>query len=193
VVANEVKELARETATATKDITVKIAAIQAGTTAAVSAIEQISQTIQQIKDISNTIASAVDQQHATAAEIGRSLGDAAKGSSEISSGVLNVAEAAKDTAKASSSTLRSAESLAQMAAELRYLTDHFRGTQILSAVPAAGPARAESRDARAHPAGTPGPAEPGAAERGRRRHPAHRASSSPRQTSGGDARIQNAA
>jgi methyl-accepting chemotaxis protein len=140
VVANEVKELARETAAATKDITGRIAAIQTGTSAAVTAIERISATIQQIKDISNTIASAVDQQHATTAEIGRSLAEAAKGSSEISSGIMNVAEAAKDTARASASTLRSAETLAGMAAELGRVTGRFRGTSL----PCAAGAMAET-------------------------------------------------
>lgn len=126
VVANEVKELAKGTAAATEDIGRKIKAIQTDTEAAVVAIGQISQTIQQIKDITNTIASAIDEQLATTAEIGRSLSEAAKGSSEISHGVLSVAEAAKDTASGSASTQRSAQQLAEMAAELRRLTERFR-------------------------------------------------------------------
>jgi methyl-accepting chemotaxis protein len=126
VVANEVKELARGTAAATGDIERKIKAIQTDTEAAVVAIGEISQTIQQIKDITNTIASAIDQQLATTAEIGRSLSEAAKGSSEISNGVLSVAQAARDTASGSTSTQRAAHELAEMAAELRRLTDRFR-------------------------------------------------------------------
>ncbi|MGH7741070.1 MAG: methyl-accepting chemotaxis protein [Candidatus Eiseniibacteriota bacterium] len=126
VVANEVKELARGTAAATEDIERKIKAIQTDTEAAVVAIGEISQTIQQIKDITNTIASAIDQQLATTAEIGRSLGEAAKGSSEISHGVLSVAQAARDTASGSTSTQRAAHELAEMAAELRRLTERFR-------------------------------------------------------------------
>jgi methyl-accepting chemotaxis protein len=126
VVANEVKELARGTAAATGDIERKIKAIQSDTEAAVVAIGEISQTIQQIKDITNTIASAIDQQLATTAEIGRSLSEAAKGSSEISHGVLNVAQAARDTASGSTSTQRAAHDLAEMAAELRRLTERFR-------------------------------------------------------------------
>jgi methyl-accepting chemotaxis protein len=126
VVANEVKELARGTAAATEDIGRKIKAIQTDTEAAVVAIGEISQTIQQIKDITNTIASAIDQQLATTAEIGRSLSEAAKGSSEISHGVLSVAQAARDTASGSTSTQRAAHDLAEMAAELRRLTDRFR-------------------------------------------------------------------
>ena len=51
VVANEVKELARGTAAATEDIGRKIKAIQNDTEAAVVAIGEISQTIQQIRDI----------------------------------------------------------------------------------------------------------------------------------------------
>ena len=126
VVANEVKELARGTAAATEDISRKIKAIQTDTEAAVLAIGQISHTIQQIKDITNTIASAIDQQLATTAEIGRTLSEAAKGSSEISHGVLSVAQAAKDTASGSASTQRAARELAEMAAELRRLTQRFR-------------------------------------------------------------------
>jgi len=128
VVANEVKELAKGTAAATKDIGSKIDAIQADTEAAVLAIGQISHTIQQIKDISNTIASAVDEQLATAAEIGRSLGEAARSTSEISGGVQNVALAAKDTAAGSASTQRAAGELAKLAAELRRLTVQFKFT-----------------------------------------------------------------
>jgi methyl-accepting chemotaxis protein len=136
VVANEVKELAKGTAAATEDIGRKIKAIQTDTEAAVVAIGQISQTIQQIKDITNTIASAIDEQLATTAEIGRSLSEAAKGSSEISHGVLSVAEAAKDTAAGSSSTQRAAQSLAEMAAELRRLTERFRyQTDTIAAIP----------------------------------------------------------
>jgi methyl-accepting chemotaxis protein len=126
VVANEVKELARGTAAATEDIERKIKAIQTDTEAAVVAIGEISQTIQQIKDITNTIASAIDEQLATTAEIGRSLSEAAKGSSEISHGVLSVAQAARDTASGSTSTQRAAHDLAEMAAELRRLTERFR-------------------------------------------------------------------
>ena len=60
MVANEVKELAKETAKATEDISRKIEAIQTDTTGAVTAIEQIGSVIGQINDIQNTVASAVE-------------------------------------------------------------------------------------------------------------------------------------
>jgi len=126
VVANEVKELANETAAATKDISRKIEAIQADTLDAIQAIGKISETIQQIKDISNSIATALEQQLATSGEIGRNLTEAARGSGEISAGIVKVAEIARDTAGSSENTQRAAEELARLAAELRSLTQRFR-------------------------------------------------------------------
>src|SRR5206468_10528032 len=50
IVANEVKELAQETAKATEDIARRVQAIQHDTGAAVTAIEEISQIVGQISD-----------------------------------------------------------------------------------------------------------------------------------------------
>jgi hypothetical protein len=62
--------LAKETARATEDIAQKIDAIQWESEAAVKAIAEASKIITQVNDISDTIASAVDKQTATTAEIG---------------------------------------------------------------------------------------------------------------------------
>ncbi len=126
VVANEVKELAKETAAATKDIGQKIETIQSDTGAAITAIGQIRETIQQIKDVSANIAGAIDEQLATTAEIGRTLSEAARGSTEISHGLVSVAEAAKETAAGSVSTQNAAGEMARMAAELRQMTARFQ-------------------------------------------------------------------
>ncbi len=83
VVANEVKELAKQTAQATEDISLKIKAIRKGSKGAVEAIAEVGTIINRINDISNTIASAVEEQTATTNEISRQLAEAAKGSSEI--------------------------------------------------------------------------------------------------------------
>jgi methyl-accepting chemotaxis protein len=95
VVANEVKELAKQTAKATEDISRKIEAIQGDTKGAVEAIAQIGKIINQINDIQNTIAGAVEEQTATTSEIGRNVGEAAKGSSEIAQNITGVAQAAR--------------------------------------------------------------------------------------------------
>jgi methyl-accepting chemotaxis protein len=126
VVANEVKELAKETAKATEDISRKIEAIQGDTNGAVSAINQISQVIGQISDIQTTIASAIEEQSATTNEIGRTLAEAAKGSTDISKNIGGVAEAAHATTVGATDTSKSAQSLEKMAAELRTLISQFR-------------------------------------------------------------------
>ena len=123
VVANEVKELAKQTATATEDISQKIEAIQSDTKGAVVAIEQIGKIINQINDIQNTIASAVEEQTATTNEIARNAGEAAKGSTEISKNITNVSEAVKNTTEGAVNTLNAATELAKLAADLKRIVD----------------------------------------------------------------------
>ena len=126
VVANEVKELAKETAKATEDISRKIETIQGLTQGAVTAIGQITKVINQINDISNTIASAVEEQTATTAEIGRNVSEAAKGTTEIARNIQGVATAAKSTTAGANDTKKAAEELSRMAAELQKLVGQFK-------------------------------------------------------------------
>ena len=126
VVAHEVKELARSTAQATEEIRVVIESIQGDTREAVNAVAQIRDTIQHIKNISNSIASAVDEQLATTSEIGRNLSEAARGASDIGEGISGVAQSAKSTAASSSRTQNAAGELAAMAAELQRITRRFK-------------------------------------------------------------------
>jgi methyl-accepting chemotaxis protein len=125
VVANEVKELAKETAKATEDISEKIEAIQTDTKGAVTAIGQISAVIAQINDISNTIASAVEEQTATTNEISRNVLETSKGTVEISHNITSVAQAAKSTSEGANSTQKAAKELARMAAELQEVVSKF--------------------------------------------------------------------
>jgi methyl-accepting chemotaxis protein len=126
VVANEVKDLAKETARATEDISQKIQTIQNDTRGAVLAITDISSIINQINDIQNTIASAVEEQTATTNEISRNVSEAARASSEIAQNITGVAHAAQSTTAEVASTQRAAGELSVMAAELRKLVTQFR-------------------------------------------------------------------
>ena len=126
VVANEVKELANQTAKATEDISQKIEAIQEDTKSSVDAIGEITMIINQINDISNTIASAVEEQTATTAEIGHNVGKTAKGSSEISQNISGVAQAAQDTSSGVGQTQEAANELSRMASDLQKLVGKFQ-------------------------------------------------------------------
>jgi methyl-accepting chemotaxis protein len=126
VVANEVKELAKATAKATEEISQKIEAIQGETKGAVQAIGQISRVITQIDDVSNTIASAVEEQTATTNEIGRNIAEAARGAGEIARNVSSVADAAQSTAAGATETRKAAKSLTDMATRLQQVVGRFQ-------------------------------------------------------------------
>jgi methyl-accepting chemotaxis protein len=126
VVANEVKELAKQTAKATEDISRKIEAIQGDTKGAVEAIAQIGKIINQINDIQNTIASAVEEQTATTGEISRNVAEAAQGSNEIAENISGVAQAARSTTEGASNTKSSADELSKIALDLQKLVAQFK-------------------------------------------------------------------
>jgi methyl-accepting chemotaxis protein len=125
VVANEVKELAKQTAKATEDISQKINAIQEDTKGAVEAIGTISGIINQINDISNTIATAVEEQSATTNEMSRNVVEAAKGSEAITQNITGVAQAAQNTSSSAHDSQKAASQLAEMSTQLRRLVEQF--------------------------------------------------------------------
>ena len=118
VVANEVKELAQETARATEDIARRVDAIQADTTGAVDAIGRIGTVIGQINDYQLTIASAVEEQTATTNEMSRSVAEAAGGTTEIAATITGVSGAAGATTQALGQTRVAVDELARMAGQL---------------------------------------------------------------------------
>jgi methyl-accepting chemotaxis protein len=126
VVANEVKELARATGKATEEIADRIAAIQSDASEAVAAIGLVGNTINQIYDSQNAIASAVEEQTATANEIARSIADAARASAEIATNLAGLANAAQRTSSGASATREAAAELARMAEVLRSLVVRFQ-------------------------------------------------------------------
>jgi methyl-accepting chemotaxis protein len=126
VVANEVKELAKETAKATEEIGRKIDMIQGDTRSAVTAIGEVSSIINQINDISNVIAAAVEEQTATTNEIGRNVSQAAQGTNEIARNIAGVAQAARNTTLGASETQQAAATLTRVAKDLDELVTSFQ-------------------------------------------------------------------
>ncbi len=123
VVANEVKELAKETARATEEIGQKISAIQHDTDGAIKAIGEIGGIIDKVNDISNTIASAVEEQTATTNEMSRNVAEAAKGSNEIAENIASVALGAEKTTEGAKGAKIAAEELSKMAIRLKTLVE----------------------------------------------------------------------
>ncbi|MCP9626676.1 CHASE3 domain-containing protein [Rhodopseudomonas palustris] len=119
VVASEVKALAEQTAKATGEISQQISGIQAATNDSVTAIKQITGTIEQLSEIASTIAAAVEEQGAATQEISRNVQQAAQGTQQVSSNVIDVQRGATETGSASSQVLSSAQSLAKESTRLR--------------------------------------------------------------------------
>ena len=126
VVANEVKELAKQTAKATEDISRKITTIQTDTKGAIEAIGTISGVINQINDISATIAAAVEEQSATTNEMLRNASEAASGAGNISANIGGVAQAADGTLSRAQESQKAAQELAEIAGQLSTLMGQFK-------------------------------------------------------------------
>ncbi|PWC82881.1 hypothetical protein TSH100_22550 [Azospirillum sp. TSH100] len=118
VVASEVKSLANQTARATEDISQQIAAVQEETRNTVSAIQSISNIIEQIQGISTTISSAVEEQGSATREISRNVQQAAQGTQQVSGNIGSVTQSAEATGNAAGQVLDAAGQLSQNAERL---------------------------------------------------------------------------
>ncbi len=128
VVANEVKDLAKETARATEDIARKVSAIRSDSRAAVQAISEITQIIDRISGTQTNIASSMQEQNSGVGEITRSMGEASRGTAEIANNITAVASMAERGAYGAQETQRAASELSARAAELQQLVSAFRFT-----------------------------------------------------------------
>ena len=127
MVANEVKSLANQTAKATDEITTQVGAVQARTREAVEAIKAIGTVIDQVRQISAGIASAVEQQGAATQEIARNVQEAATGTQQVSHNIGGVVEATRNAARIAENTRASADALASDANSLRREVTTFLG------------------------------------------------------------------
>ena len=118
VVANEVKELAKQTASATEDIRAQVAGMQGNTQQAVKAIDEIVQIINEINSISGNIAAAVEEQTATTNEISKNVGDAARGANEVSRNVQQAAQGANEVSRNVQEAVKGVNDIAKNIAQL---------------------------------------------------------------------------
>lgn len=121
VVANEVKELAKQTATATEEITKKISAIQTDTTGAVKAIAEIAKSIEKVNDVATAIAASVEEQLATTNEVSRVVQQSNVGVQSIADNIKVVSTAAVQTSGGATQVLDAARGLQQLADRMQDL------------------------------------------------------------------------
>ena len=140
VVANEIKDLARQTAEATKDIKLEIEGIQSSTAETVSDISRVADVIGEVDDIVSTIATAVEAQTTAAAEIVENVTQASAGimdvnrnvaqssafSREIASDIAEVNRIAGILADNSSTVNTNAGDLTRLAEDLKVMIGEFQ-------------------------------------------------------------------
>jgi methyl-accepting chemotaxis protein len=99
VVASEIKQLAVQTAKATNDIKKRIEGIQSSTSETVREIKDVSNIIVSVNDIVTTNTTAVEEQSATTKEISENMGQASIGLQEVSENVAQTTSVATEIAK----------------------------------------------------------------------------------------------
>ena len=119
VVASEVKQLASQTTKATEVIGAKVGEIQQATQRTVTSIGTIANTINQIREISNMVAAAVEEQGAATQEIAGNTQRAAQGTEMVTANISGVGQAAEMTGAASTQLMELANSLSARAGKLQ--------------------------------------------------------------------------
>jgi methyl-accepting chemotaxis protein len=117
-----------QTAKATGEIGQQVSGIQAATQDSVSAIKDISGTIERLSEISSAIAAAVEEQGAATQKISHNVQQAAHGTREVSSHITDVQRGASETGSASSQVLSAAQSLSADSNRLKLEVDRFLDT-----------------------------------------------------------------
>lgn len=87
VVATEVKELARQTADATEGIRQRVERIQSSTGSAIRSLADINEVVTQVKEVSRTIATAVQEQSSTTQDIARTTSQTSEAAQLVSGNV----------------------------------------------------------------------------------------------------------
>jgi len=140
VVAKEVKELSRQTAQATTDITQQISAMQQQAEVAVQAIHEISRVVYDVRIVSDGIVSAVDTQNQTvrsisvnisqlnegALKIAQNVSTSAQVITEIAQGVTRVSISSQQAMEENQQIKQSAQLLDDLASQLRETVQVFK-------------------------------------------------------------------
>ncbi len=99
VVAEEVKELARQTASATGDIERRVNGIQEASDESIQSIDKIREVIERMNQISQEVAAAVEEQSATTQEIANSVTQTNSAVQQVSQSVSESAIAGEEIAR----------------------------------------------------------------------------------------------
>lgn len=134
VVANEIKELARQTASATEDIKAKIGGVQSSTGSAISDIEKITGVIKEMGTIVGSIAAAIEEQSTVTKDVAQNIAQASVGVTDANGRVAQTATVSKTIAQdiagvnaAAGEIRHGGEQVQASAVELSMLAEQLKG------------------------------------------------------------------
>lgn len=113
VVANEVKDLARQTAEATKLIDEKTREIQTKTQEASEATHSVTRVIEQISETNHEISHAVDGQAHSLGEVSHSMSAVAEAAEEVTRSAAELAMASQEVSRAAAEAAAGTEEIAR--------------------------------------------------------------------------------
>ena len=125
VVAAEVKQLADQTSKATSDISDQIGDLRRVTDNVVGRTSSIGQSINEMNEMTTTVAASVEEQKAATSEIARSVNEAANGTTIVTERLVNVRSNAEETGHGANNVLAAAKDLASGSDALRKSVDEF--------------------------------------------------------------------
>lgn len=128
VVASEVKSLATQTADATGSIDAQISEIQEKITHSVSGVEDISNIISDLNEISDSISSATQEQLSATHEISENVQEASLGTQEVSQHIQQVETTAAKTLESVSELTSASSQLETLAKSLQTKSNEFIST-----------------------------------------------------------------
>ncbi len=140
VVAHEIKELAKQTASATGEIQQKINRIQGSSKESLSGIESITSVVHDVDHIVSTIATAIEEQSVATREIANNVAQASRGigevnvnihhSDEASTGIAadigDVTAAAVEISTSSSQVMLNSDDLFALAQQMKTIVGRFK-------------------------------------------------------------------
>lgn len=128
VVASEVKSLATQTADATGSIDAQISEIQEKITHSVTGVEDISNIISDLNEISDSISSATQEQLSATHEISQNVQEASLGTQEVSQHIQQVETTAGKTLESVSELTSASSQLETLAKSLQTKSNGFIST-----------------------------------------------------------------
>ena len=118
VVASEVKGLAQQTADATSEIAGQVEAIQASSEKAAATFSDVTQTIRDLGEISNTIAASINEQMASTQEIASAIRHSANVSQDVANRMQRLLQEVGETSRLAQFVKRNADELSTETSEL---------------------------------------------------------------------------